>query len=90
MAEFILTFHTTHDALNASKVCNDAGITHKKIPTPRALSSECGFVVQLEPIDDKTIGGFINSSALQYDTLYRINQDNNTMTYIKCSLEDLL
>lgn len=69
---FVLTFHTTHDALAAAAALADTGIPHEKIPTPRVLSSECGFAIQAGPVAGSTLQQLHRNRALHWETCYRL------------------
>jgi hypothetical protein len=81
---FVLTFHTTHDALSAAAACAAASIPHEKIPTPRVLSSECGFAVQAGPVDETALTNLIQQHPLRHEAVYRVTQENATCTYTRC------
>lgn len=42
----IVLFHSVQGALSAEKILVTAGVTHKLIPVPRHLSSNCGFCLR--------------------------------------------
>jgi len=83
---FVLTFHTTHDALTAAAACADAGIPHEKIPTPRALSSECGFAVQAGPVPGAKLCGLIKAAGLRPEASYLVS-GGIPVTYSRCETE---
>lgn len=88
MEQFVLTFHTTHDALTAAAACAAAGLPHEKIPTPRALSSECGFAVHVGPLSEYDMTAFIRQRALCLAGCYRLTEENNNRTYTRCDQDD--
>ncbi len=44
----VVLFHTTSAAMRAEKILQKDGIANKLIPTPRALSSDCGIALRFE------------------------------------------
>lgn len=47
MQEYIVTFHTHFGASQFARSLKAAGIRHRMMPVPRALSSSCGTCVRL-------------------------------------------
>lgn len=41
--KFIITFHTTSEAIAVERYCRDRGIPGRMIPVPRAISASCGM-----------------------------------------------
>ena len=68
MSEFIITFASTHDALKAEKELkkNFSGIS--LIPTPRKISSECGFVLSLSCDETELLNSIKN---IRYAGVYK-------------------
>ena len=73
MNRYLVTFFSTHHALKAEKSLKEKikGVT--LIPTPREISSECGFSLLLED-NRRTTQELL--SSLSYEHLYMI--DTNT------------
>lgn len=40
---FVVTFHTTAEAMAMEKLCRTRGLAGRLIPVPRALSADCGI-----------------------------------------------
>ena len=47
MAEALMTFRSTHQALDAEERLREVGVPLDLVPTPRQVSSECGFALLL-------------------------------------------
>lgn len=47
MNSFVLTFKNTHAAMTAEEFLKSVGYMIKMIPTPRQISSECGFSIRV-------------------------------------------
>ena len=69
---FILTFKTSHDAMKEEDSLLSEGFFLKMIPTPRGISSECGFSIKIDTDDIKITGkltdreNFIEKIYLMY------------------------
>lgn len=57
MNEFILTFRNTHEAMEEEERLISSGYKLKMIPTPRGISSECGFSIKLSSEDPSITSG---------------------------------
>lgn len=54
--KLVITFPSTHYALKAEKVLEEAGFTTELIPVPRELSSSCGLALPiLEEEEDRAV-----------------------------------
>ena len=54
--KLVITFPSTHYALKAEKVLEEAGLEIELIPVPRELSSSCGLAIPiLEEEEDKAV-----------------------------------
>jgi len=54
--KLVITFSSTHYALKAEKVLEEAGLEIELIPVPRELSSSCGLAIPiLEEEEDKAV-----------------------------------
>ena len=40
---FVVTFHTTAEAMATERICRAAGLAGKLISAPRALTADCGI-----------------------------------------------
>jgi hypothetical protein len=47
----VFLFESVSAVLVAEKVLKDMGITHKLIPVPKQLSSDCGVCLRVESVD---------------------------------------
>lgn len=45
----VFTFSSSHYALKAEKICQEAGVKALLIPLPREISADCGFALILCP-----------------------------------------
>ena len=85
MNSFILTFKTSHDAMKEEVLLRSLGYTIKMIPTPRGISSECGFSIKIESEDlditakltsretsiERIFLLYMNKRSKQYEEIYR-------------------
>lgn len=61
--------YSTSLAIRAEKVCKRAKIRVKLIPTPRHLSSDCGFVLRFCAEDRDTVVNALTEARLDYDRI---------------------
>ena len=45
----VILFDSVHHALRSEKILKEAGISHKLIPVPRHISSDCGICLRFTP-----------------------------------------
>lgn len=76
----LLTFFTTHDALRAERVLLERGLKPGIVPTPRFLSSECGFALLIEAADS-AVADQARAAGLRIEACYRTRQDKGETTY---------
>lgn len=50
--KFVVSFHTTADAMATEKGCKDLGIVGRLIPVPRQISAGCG-IAWCSPMEEK-------------------------------------
>jgi len=56
LKEFVvLLFNSVSHAMMAEKILKTEGMTHKLIPVPRHLSSDCGVCLRIERVDEERI-----------------------------------
>ena len=51
----VVLFHSVQGAIGAEKRLIAAGVTHKLIPVPRHLSSDCGFCLRFVWADKERV-----------------------------------
>ena len=60
----VVLFHSVQGAIGAEKRLIAAGVTHKLIPVPRHLSSDCGFCVRFVWLDKQRVEELLLSAEL--------------------------
>ncbi len=73
MNNYLVTFFSTHHALKAEKILKKELAEIDLIPTPREISSECGFSVLIKK-DTNNIKKYI--AHLSYEHCYLIIENN--------------
>ncbi len=70
MTEFavILVFSTGH-AIQAQRVLERAGVQTKLIPTPRALSSDCGSAIRIDATQQTAGQHALNEAGVVIDRI---------------------
>ena len=69
MNSYVLTFKSTHDAMEEEERLSEGGVSMKLIPTPRAISSECGFSIKVKS-DDLSIAEKLTEGPNCIDKIY--------------------
>lgn len=67
---FVITFISSHQAMQANKKFIKSKHKCEIIPTPREISSECGFSLQGETENIQEIVNFCQKSDLAYEIIY--------------------
>lgn len=63
----VVLFHTTTSALRGEKTLKKAGFPVKLIPTPRELSSDCGFVIEFQNASLDAIQAALTAAGLEFE-----------------------
>lgn len=69
--DFVITFQSSHHAIKAERKFMK---NHKTdlIPTPREISSECGFSLKISETELNAILELFNENSLKYAKIYSI------------------
>lgn len=66
----VISFLSSHQAMLANKILAKSNFKCEIIPTPREISSECGFSILGEVENLETFHLFINEMKLDYAKIY--------------------
>jgi hypothetical protein len=66
----VITFTSSHLAMHANKLFSNSEISCEIIPTPRQISSECGFTLLGEVEDLVVLQEFIEKNKIDSDKIY--------------------
>ena len=66
----LVTFHSVSDALYAQKVLTTKGVSCMVIPVPRAVSSSCGYAVEVDCTDAKSFLCIMTAAEVEWDAVY--------------------
>ena len=64
----VILFPSVHFALRAEKLVKAKGISHKLIPVPRHLSSDCGVCLRIPWEKRDEVLGFIAQAGVKVDS----------------------
>ncbi|WP_041720989.1 DUF3343 domain-containing protein [Alkaliphilus metalliredigens] len=78
----VLTFHTTHHALNAEVILKKKSIPVKLMPVPRQVSSSCGIAAEIPCSMKEELLGICHRYGVEIDDFHSIEKEN------KCGLLD--
>ncbi|HRX17341.1 MAG TPA: DUF3343 domain-containing protein [Spirochaetota bacterium] len=65
----VILFHSSSEAMWASRVLKKNKIEHKLISVPRHLGSDCGYCVSLSKTDSPNAMEFIRTEKVPFDRL---------------------
>jgi hypothetical protein len=68
----VVLFESTTAALKAEKDAVRAELKIKLIPTPRHLSSDCGFCLRFEWGDLEKVEGLLRSKELKFERIEKL------------------
>lgn len=73
MSEYsVILFHSTNYAIKASNVLKKNDFSHKMVPVPRHLSSDCGYCVRYSSSDTEKIRVLFEENGVEYDRIEEI------------------
>jgi len=84
----IVTFHTTHAALKADRWFRDNAPPVEIIPTPRPISSECGFTLLCRNRAADEICALLHEHKLTYEAVYREMRSGREVIYETINKEE--
>ena len=68
--ELVLIFDSSHFAMRAFKIIEKSSIKGEIIPTPREISSECGFALLIENQSKQELIDFCYENKLNQTDIY--------------------
>lgn len=63
--KFVVTFHTTADAIAMERCCLERGIPGRIIPLPTVISADCGMCWAAPPEAEEAIENGLKQSGLR-------------------------
>lgn len=80
--QFMMTFSSTHQAIQVEKLVNEAGIKGRIVGIPNQISAGCGLALLADYNDALNIGHLIEVNNLQNDVhVYMIEYDGLEKRY---------
>ncbi len=78
---YIITFHSVSDALIAKKKLENLGGTGSVIPTPRALSSSCGYALDAGNTSILALKEVLGEFSGDFGEIYLAERIGRNVTY---------
>lgn len=72
----VITFKSTHYAIQADSVFRNEKIQYRTIPTPREISHSCGLAIKFNLEDFDDIKSIIEKNSLITEGIFKISKDN--------------
>lgn len=69
---FVVTFHTTADAMAMEKLCKRKGIAGKLISAPRTISADCGIAWRSELEEAEAIKAAVEEAGLEVQGMHEL------------------
>ena len=79
--DHVITFHSTHHAIKAEKRLKTGNFEIELIPTPREISSECGFTILIKNCESQSLVIFLEEDNLLVDQIYKISEIHGEKMY---------
>lgn len=79
----VLTFHTTHYALNTEKVLKERNIPVKLMPVPRQVSSSCGIAAEFPCEEKEKVLLLCKEYHIEFDDVHQIEKDSKNNWFTK-------
>ena len=80
MNSFILTFQTSHQALEEEEKLQESDFIIKMIPTPRGISSDCGFSIRVDS-NELSITEQLTKNDNSIERIYLIYERQRSKNY---------
>lgn len=68
----VIIFNSTHQALQAEKVLEDAGLSIDIVPRPPELSADCGLAIEFAEPDEPAIKALLADRRIEYAGIFSI------------------
>jgi len=81
MNDLVITFPSSNHAIAAEYICKSAGMEMELIPTPREISSNCGFSLLIYRNDPKKIRQILEKEDIPFAKIFIIQQPNGEKYY---------
>ncbi len=72
----LITFKSTHYALQAEELLKDNSLVFKTIPTPREVSHSCGLALLFMLEDLEVIRSYIEKGLINFDGVFKYIKEN--------------
>jgi hypothetical protein len=70
MSQFsVILFFSNNYAMYASNTLKKNEISHKLIPVPRQLSSDCGYCVRINSGDSSAVEKILRETGIEFDRI---------------------
>ena len=72
----VILFPSVHFALRAEKLVKEKGISHKLIPVPRHLSSDCGVCLRMPWDKKEEIVSLLEQNGVKIEAVQPLSEKN--------------
>lgn len=78
---YLVTFHSVSDALMAKKLLDANGGKGTVVPAPRALSSSCGYALEVEDASNLALKEALDELGGDYSEIYTAERNGKNVIY---------
>ncbi len=71
---YLISFHTTADAMALEKVCKECGCPGRLLPVPRSVTSDCGIAWSSPLSNKEMLDALILDHSLEYAGKYELEK----------------
>ena len=73
----VITFDSTHQALDFERVSKEYGLKTRSIPVPRQISSSCGIAAKFDEKLIKDVQQLCLDYQIEFSSIYKIYRDRS-------------
>jgi len=79
----VVTFESTHHAINGEKIFKENNISFKTVPTPREITLSCGLSIRFKLEDLDRVKDLHSINTLAIKGIYSFTIENSARKMIK-------
>lgn len=86
---YLLTFNSTHEAMDVEVRLKENDISNKIIPLPTQISASCGLSIKVIATQKEKLYTYLNTNTIGFNGIYFVTQINLNKTFQEVSIGDL-
>lgn len=77
----LVTFNTTHSAMQSEDVLNRYGIPYLTVPVPKEISAGCGLAIRYDCAFHAMLTQSLGDAGIIPDSFYNVKKQNGQISY---------